>query len=314
MKKSNNLHLASFQWALVTTIGISIGISLADFFIPHYYLVIHGFLRRIYYIPVILTGLLCGTRKTVYLVGFIAMAYLPLVLFQWDNHQLPANLEELYEILILGCVGGITGILSDRERKKGSELREAYHDTIIRLAMAAEYRDDNTGAHLQRISRYAEVIAQNLRLPPYQVGLIRLAAPMHDIGKIGIPDHILLTDRKLTDEDLAIIKTHPEIGYKILKDSQSPLLKMSAEIALSHHEKFDGSGYPNGLRANGIPLAARIVAVADVFDALTTSRPYKKSYTIDESTKMMGKEVGSHFDPKVFEAFIRGIDEIIRAI
>jgi hypothetical protein len=210
MKKSNNFRLASFHWVLVATIGISIGISLAHFLIPHYYLVIHGFLRRIYYIPVILTGLLCGTRKTIYLVGLISMVYLPLVLFQWDNHQLPANLEELYEILILGCVGGITGILSDRERK------------------------------------------------------------------IGIPDHILLTDRKLTDEDLAIIKTHPEIGYKILKDSQSPLLKMSAEIALSHHEKFDGSGYPNGLRANGIPLAARIVAVADVFDALTTSRPYKK--------------------------------------
>jgi HD-GYP domain-containing protein (c-di-GMP phosphodiesterase class II) len=223
-------------------------------------------------------------------------------------------LEELYEILILGCVGGITGILSDRERKKGKELREAYHDTIIRLAMAAEYRDENTGAHLQRISRYAEVIAQNLGLPPYQVELIRLAAPMHDIGKIGIPDHILLTDRKLTDEDFAIIKTHPEIGYKILKDSQSPLLKMSVEIALSHHERFDGSGYPMGLSATDIPLPARIVAVADVFDALTTSRPYKKSYTIDESIKMMENEVGSHFDPKVFEAFIRGIDEIVRPI
>jgi putative two-component system response regulator len=158
------------------------------------------------------------------------------------------------------------------------------------------------------------VIAQNLGLPPYQVELIRLAAPVHDIGKIGIPDHILLTDRKLTDEDFAIIKTHPEIGYKILKDSQSPLLKMSVEIALSHHERFYGSGYPMGLSATDIPLPARIVAVADVFDALTTSRPYKKSYTIDESIKMMENEVGSHFDPKVFEAFIRGIDEIVRPI
>src|SRR3990172_8771079 len=154
MKNASNFHLASFHWVLIITIGISIGISIAHFFIPHYYLVIHGFLRRIYYIPVILTGLICGTRKTIYLVGFIAMAYLPLVLFQWGNHQLPANLEELYEILMFGCVGGITGALSDRERKKGKELREAYHDTIIRLAMAAEYRDENTGAHLQRISRY----------------------------------------------------------------------------------------------------------------------------------------------------------------
>jgi hypothetical protein len=314
MKKTRNFHPTSFHWVLVATVGISIGISLAHFWVPNYYIAIHGFLRKTYYIPVILTGLLYGLRKTICLVGFITMVYLPFVLFQWGNHPFAANLDEIYDVLMLVSVGGITGILSDRERKRREELREAYHDTVIRLAVAAEYRDDNTGAHLQRISRYAEMIARNLGLPPYQVEMIRLASPMHDIGKIGIPDHILLSKQKLTEQEFKTMKTHPEIGYRILKDSQSSLLKMSAVISFAHHEKYDGSGYPMGLSATDIPLPARIVAVADVFDALTTSRPYKKSYTIDESIKMMEKEVGSHFDPKVFEAFIKGMDEVNRPI
>ena len=314
MQKTKNFHPTSLHWVFVATVGIGIGISVAHFWVPHYYLAIHGFLRKTYYIPVILAGLLYGLRKTVCLVGFITMVYLPFVLFQWGNHPLAANLEEIYDILMLASVGGITGVLSDRERKRRDELREAYHDTVIRLAVAAEYHDDSTGAHLQRISRYAEIIARNHGLPPYQVELIRLASPMHDIGKIGIPDHILLCKQKLTEKEFETMKTHPEIGYKILKDSQSSLLKMSSVIAFAHHERYDGSGYPMGLSATDIPLPARIVAVADVFDALTTSRPYKKSYTIDESIKMMEKGVGSHFDPKVFEAFIRGIDEIVRAI
>jgi response regulator RpfG family c-di-GMP phosphodiesterase len=314
MKKTKSFHPTSLHWVFVATVGISIGISLAHFWVPHYYIAIHGFLRKTYYIPVILAGLLYGLRKTIYLVGFIAMIYLPFVLSQWGNHPFAANLEEIYDILMLASVGGITGVLSERERKRREELQEAYHDTVIRLAVAAEYHDDNTGAHLQRISRYAEMISRNLRLPPYQVDLIRLGSPMHDIGKIGIPDHILLSKKKLTEREFKTMKTHPEIGYKILKDSQSSLLKMSSVIAFAHHERFDGSGYPMGLSATDIPLPARIVAVADVFDALTTSRPYKKSYSIDESIKIMGKEVGSHFDPKVFEAFIRGIDEIVRPI
>jgi putative two-component system response regulator len=314
MNKARNFHLNSFHWVLVLAIAISIGISLAHFSVPHYYTAIHGFLRRTYYIPIILTGLFFGLRKTIGLVASIIVIYLPLVWLQWSNHLLSANLEEIYEILMFAVVGGITSIVSDRERKRREQLREAHHETIIRLAVAAEYRDDNTGAHLQRISRYAEMIARNLGLPPNQVELIRLASPMHDIGKIGIPDHILLSKQELTEQEFKMMKTHPEIGYKILKDSQSSLLKMSAVIAFAHHERYDGSGYPIGLSSTDIPLPARIVAVADVFDALTTSRPYKKSYTIDESIKMMAKEVGSHFDPKVFEAFTRGIDEIIRPI
>lgn len=215
-------------------------------------------------------------------------------------------------MLIFVVVGSITGYLSDKERQRRMEVQEAYHDTVIRLATAAEYRDENTGAHLHRMSRFAEVIAKNLGLPPEQVELIKLASPMHDIGKIGVHDNILLKEGKLGDDEFEVMKTHTEIGHQILKDSNSPLLKTAETIAWTHHERYDGSGYPRGLRGEDIPLEGRVAAVADVFDALTTSRPYKPEYTIAESVKLIEKEVGSHFDSRVFEAFLKGMYEIER--
>jgi putative two-component system response regulator len=273
-------------------------------------LVIHGFLRRIYYIPIILTGLFYGLRKASYVTGFIIATYLPFVFIHWENQLLPANLEEIYETLMFTSVGTITGYLSDKERERRMEVQGAYHDTVIRLATAAEFRDETTGTHLHRMSRYAEVIAKNLGLPPEQVELIKLASPMHDIGKIGIHDKILLSEGKLPDDEFEVMKTHPEIGHQILKDSHSTLLRTADVIALTHHERYDGSGYPSGLRGEDIPLEGRIVAVADVFDALTTSRPYKPEYKVTESVKIMEEEMGPHFDPKVFEAFLKGMDKI----
>jgi putative two-component system response regulator len=133
---------------------------------------------------------------------------------------------------------------------------------------------------------------------------------MHDIGKIGIQDKVLLSERKLSEDEFKVIKTHAEIGHQILKDSHSTLLKTADAIALTHHERCDGAGYPSGLRGEDIPLEGRIVAVADVFDALTTPRPYKPSFSFTESVKTMEKEVGAHFDRRVFEAFLKGMDEI----
>ena len=299
-----------FHSVLILTVTISIGITAAHFIVPHSYPVIHGFLRRLYYIPLILTALLYGFRKTIYLIIFIAISYSPFILFQWGRNALSANLEEIYEILLFAVVGGITAVLSDREKERRKELQEAYHDTVLRLAIAAEYKDENTGAHLNRISRYAELIAGNLHLPPHQVELIKSAAPMHDIGKIGIPDRILTGQGKLNDDEWKIMKSHTAMGHEILKESHSALLEMAAEIALAHHEKFDGTGYPKGLRGNQIPLAARIITVADVFDALTTSRPYKPGITMEETLQDMEKEIGTHFDPDVFAAFIKDPGQI----
>lgn len=310
MKRILKLTIRPFHWLLLLTVGISVGISLAHFWVPQHYAEIHGFLRRFYYVPVILTGLLCGFRPTAYLVGLILAAYLPFVLIQWSDHSLTANMEEVYEVLMFAVIGGLTGMLSDRERKRRDELQKAYQDTVLRLATAAEYRDDNTGTHLQRISRYAEVIAKNLGIAAERVELIKLASPMHDIGKIGVPDRILLSQGKLSGDEWDIMRSHAEMGHELLKGSHSELLEMAAVIALAHHERYDGSGYPKGLRGDEIPLEARIVAVADVFDALTTSRPYKPGYSIEETIEKMRKDAGTHLDPEVFRAFLKGLDEI----
>ncbi|MBN2240903.1 MAG: HD domain-containing protein [Dehalococcoidales bacterium] len=185
-------------------------------------------------------------------------------------------------------------------------------DTVYRLSRAAEYRDDDVGAHIERMSHYATAIARGMNLEEGFIENILWAAPMHDVGKIGIPDSVLLKPGKLTDEEWAIMRQHTTIGGEILKDSSTDFIRLAEEIALSHHEKWDGSGYPRGLRGNDIPLAGRIVALADVFDALTTERPYKRPFTVKESMDIIRGSSGSHFDPEVTEAFFSIEDEIVK--
>jgi len=191
------------------------------------------------------------------------------------------------------------------------EISRAHEEVVFRLALAAEYRDDDTAKHIRRISYYCAAIAKALGLPEHMVRLIRLASPMHDVGKIGTPDHILLKPERLTPEEYEEMKKHTLIGARILGGSSSELLKMAEAIALSHHEKYDGTGYPHGLSGEDIPLVGRIVAVADVFDALTTRRVYKPALPVEEALVIIKKECGSHFDPKVVGAFLSIMDEII---
>lgn len=169
--------------------------------------------------------------------------------------------------------------------------------------MAAEYRDDDTGQHVRRVSQNTGLLAQALQLPSERVDLLRRASTLHDVGKIGISDLILLKPGKLTPEEFDIIKTHTLIGAKILSGSQAPLLREAEEIALSHHEKWDGSGYYH-LEGEAIPLGGRMVAVADVFDALTHERPYKKAWPLDEAIEEIKRGAGKHFDPCVVQAFL----------
>ncbi|MGB5833933.1 MAG: two-component system response regulator [Thiohalocapsa sp.] len=183
-------------------------------------------------------------------------------------------------------------------------------ETLLRLARAGEYRDENTGNHVVRISRYCRLMAQSLGLSGPECDAIELAAPMHDIGKIGIPDHILLKPNKLTPAEFKVMRGHSRLGYEILCDSQSHYIQLGAIIALNHHEKYDGSGYPDGLRGDEIPQAARIVAVADVFDALTSVRPYKKAWSAEEARTYIRNLSGAHFDPDCVDAFMRIVPEI----
>ena len=191
------------------------------------------------------------------------------------------------------------------------ELHNAHLDTLGRLVMAAEYKDEYTGEHIARVSGYSGFIAQELGLPEQDALDIRHAALMHDIGKIGIPEHILLKPGKLTDDEFAIIKTHPLIGAKILSNPQSNLLKYAHQVALSHHERFDGSGYPYGLSGEVIPLAARIVGLADTFDALISKRPYQAACPVEAAFDVLKKERGKHFDPVIVDVFLAHREKII---
>jgi putative two-component system response regulator len=194
-------------------------------------------------------------------------------------------------------------MLDQRVHERTQDLRDARLDVLERLALAAEYRDDDTMEHTRRVGRTSALIACSLGLPEDQIELIRLAAPLHDVGKIGIPDGILLKPGRLTSEEFELMQNHVQIGMSILSGSRSFLLEMSAQIALTHHEWWDGTGYLAGLAGTDIPLAGRVVAVADVFDALTHDRPYKQAWTVDAALEEIRGLSGRQFDPRVVEAF-----------
>jgi putative two-component system response regulator len=194
--------------------------------------------------------------------------------------------------------------LEERVRERTQELQIAEVEIAERLALAAELRDYQSGAHTQRVGQTSEIIASALGLPAEEIELIRRAAPLHDIGKIAIPDSILLKPGLLTLEEMDTVKTHTVLGAKMLSGSSSKILQVAEEIALYHHENWDGTGYTPGLAGKGIPLVGRIVAVADVFDALISERPYKPAWPVDTALTWITEQSGKKFDPEVVEAFM----------
>lgn len=191
------------------------------------------------------------------------------------------------------------------------EIRDREKELIFRISRAAEFRDPETGAHIQRMAHFSQAIAIGLGLDAGAQQLILEAAPMHDVGKIGIPDYILLKPGKLTHEEFEVMKGHSRLGYELLKDSASEIMQAGAQVALTHHEKFDGTGYPRGLKGGEIPIFGRIVAVADVFDALTSERPYKKAWPLEDACRFLEDGRGKHFDPLCVEAFLAEWERII---
>src|SRR6202171_6143318 len=228
-----------------------------------------------------------------------------------DEHETRARCANLLELRRHKIV------LSDQARvlqyqvdKSVAEIHERELETLSKLAKAGEFRDRTTGNHLARMARYSALIGVNIGLATDTVHVLEFASPMHDIGKIGIPDAGLLKQGPLTAEEDAVMKNHPRIGYDILKGSPSKYLSMGAIIALGHHEKYNGSGYPNGLHGEDIPIVARIVSVADVFDALVSERPYKHAWSIEEGIAYLEAQKGRHFDPRCVEAFVGAADRV----
>jgi len=188
---------------------------------------------------------------------------------------------------------------------------DAHLDTIRRLMIAAEYKDKDTAGHVERIGTYAQMVADALGLSPGTVETIQHAAPMHDIGKLGVPEAILLKPGPLDESEWTLMRSHTTLGARILAGSPSPVIQMGETIALSHHERWDGGGYPNGLARDAIPLEGRICAVVDVFDALTMDRPYRHAVPTDRVVEMMKASAGAHFDPDIFDIFLGVLDDIM---
>lgn len=208
--------------------------------------------------------------------------------------------------------------LEEKVQERTAQLREALErlkgaslDTIYRLSRAAEYRDEDTGTHILRISNYSVAVANKLGLDESAVESLLYAAPMHDIGKIGIPDRVLLKPGKLDSDEWEIMKHHTSYGSSILEGSDQGFIKLGETIAATHHEKWDGTGYPKGLKGQAIPLEGRIVAIGDVFDALISKRPYKTPFPIEQAFSIIREGIGNHFDPEISETFFEVKDEIL---
>ena len=202
-------------------------------------------------------------------------------------------------------------ILEVRVRERTAELLETQIEIVRRLGRAGEYRDNETGMHVIRMSKGSQLLALAAGLSDVHAEMLLQASPMHDVGKIGIPDHILLKPGKLTEDEFEIMKTHVEIGADIIGEFNSDLMKMARIVALTHHEKWNGSGYPDGLKGEDIPIEGRICAICDVFDALTSARPYKKAWDLEDAADFIGEQSGAHFDPELVRLFFEILPEIL---
>lgn len=223
----------------------------------------------------------------------------------FDRNEFIINVVNAIERRRLGLISKEYESQLEREvSERTADIRQREEEMVLRLVWASEYRDDDTGEHIQRVGLLSAELARAAGWSPAQVDNMRIAAPMHDVGKIGVSDSVLLKPGKLTPEEFAQIKKHSEIGAKILGGSQVALFQLASEIALTHHEKWDGSGYPQGLAGEDIPESGRIVAIVDVYDALSSDRVYRKAFPDEKVMQIMNEGNGSHFDPRIFQCFL----------
>ena len=269
-----------------------------------------------YYLPVIIAGYFLGKRLAVLgaffsilMVWVFVLANLEIYLIDNTKFDLYFNLTIWGGFLVIS--GWMVGQLAEKLREDLDTSNKLRMEITQRLSRAAEFKDNDTGLHVIRMSHYARLVAEALDVGEEWADMIFHAAPMHDVGKIGIPDKILLKPGKLDPDEWQIMKSHTTMGGEILSGGTSELMKMSHTIAMTHHEKWDGSGYPEGLKEDEIPLEGRIVAVADVFDALTSERPYKKAWSVEKSLALIEEESGKHFDPQVAQAFTKILPDIL---
>jgi HD-GYP domain-containing protein (c-di-GMP phosphodiesterase class II) len=230
------------------------------------------------------------------LITFVTL----IAIYEFNNERAAVEIQELNEQLSL------------KVYSQNAELEETQREMIYRLGELGETRSKETGNHVKRVAKYSYILAQKCALSEDDCNLIFLASPMHDIGKVAIPDAVLNKPGKLSIDEWEVMKTHSEIGYSLFNSSKRPILKASAIISNTHHEKYDGSGYPNGLKGEAIPIMGRITAIADVFDALGSERCYKKAWPLEEVLNFFKQERGKHFDPELIDLFFEHLDEFLQ--
>ncbi|ACM20871.1 cyclic diguanylate phosphodiesterase [Geotalea daltonii FRC-32] len=268
---------------------------------PHIYHQLHIIFRKLYFLPPVMAGAWFGLRGALITTLSISILFSLHAFLDWPgNYMEQAN--QLGELAGFWVVGLVPGYLFDRQKKLLIDVANANEETLIALVSALDLREHNTQMHSRRVREYALLIARQLGIDERRSVNIGFGALLHDVGKIAVPDHILLKQGRLTEDEWKEMRKHPEAGYGIIKKIN--FLKEAAEIAYTHHERFDGQGYPRGLRGEEIPYGARIFMVADVFDALSSTRSYHTASTYEECTKMIKEESGKHFDSKVVGAFL----------
>lgn len=258
--------------------------------------------------------ILTAQRSKDYLIRALNAGARDFITKPFDRNELLMRVHNLLEAqLAHRLLHDQKSTLEEMVRERTEEIQQTRLQIVQRLGMAAEYRDEETGGHILRMSYISALLAKAIGWNDNECELMLVASPMHDIGKIGIPDNILLKPGKFEAEEWRIMQTHADIGARLLDGDDSDLMSMARDIALSHHEKWDGSGYPQGLVGDDIPQSARIAALADVFDALTSERPYKKAWSVESAVDLIKENSGKHFDPQLVEVFLQnltGIQEI----
>jgi len=264
---------------------------------------VHILLQKLFYLPILMAAAWFGLRGTLLTAGAVSSFFMVHVLLDWGGYRM-AQADQIGEIASFWVIALTSSLLFRRERRALEETTEAHRETIAALASSLDLRERETALHSKRVQEYALLLAREMGIKEGDTleGL-EMGALLHDVGKIGVPDGILFKKGGLTEEERDAVRRHPEFGASLLK--RIPFLSGAREIVQSHHEKFDGSGYPKGLKGEQIPIGARIFAVVDVFDALTTDRPYKDALSYRSAADMIARESAVHFDPEAVEAFLK---------
>jgi HD-GYP domain-containing protein (c-di-GMP phosphodiesterase class II) len=301
---------ASLSWYPLRKEGlvaaVVCGIAFAHFVTPaglHGWHWLHIFLQKLFYLPILMSAAWFGLRGTLLTAGAVSSVFMIHILLDWGGYRM-AQADQIGEIASFWVIALTSSLLFDRERRALAETAAAHQETLAALASSLDLREHETSRHSRRVREYTLLLAERLGIKGGGALVsIGIGALLHDIGKIGVPDSILLKKGALTEEEWERIRLHPELGASLI--SPIRFLEGAREIVLSHHEKFDGSGYPRGLAGESIPLGARIFAVVDVFDALTTDRPYKAALSHRSTADYLASGRGTHFDPAVVDAFLK---------